>query len=403
MYSTPSRRHLTLLLLLAPCSLSGQKYALDYDKKGPEALILNEAVKSNDDGDLASLLDQYLVIFPRSRSLPWVYDQYRQIADRANQNDKVIDFSLKILELLPDDLYSMDLVVRLAEAKKDTALANRWSESLQRLAQATLDQEQKSPAQTPEAKARLQLAREVNGRLVDKQFFKIADEPDVTKRAAQLEAFLKANPDTEYRKQINPMLFYAYRTAGNHQKSYEIAERMLKENANDEDALIFIADSLFSRRSAPDRVMNNSLKVLEILRTKEKPSWYTDAQWNQKKAVYTGSAHWMLGHIQLERLDFVHADASFRMALPFFARDAQTSGYILYYLGWANYNLGKWEESAKAYEQCAAIQGTFQAQASRNVAIVKGQQKAQLAAPDLTAGVPPVGGGLVALGAQKFF
>jgi tetratricopeptide (TPR) repeat protein len=329
-----------------------------------------------------------VLIFPKGKSVKWAYDQLRQIADRANEQDKVLEYSHKILELQPDDLYSAYTILRAAEAKGDEASVDKWTARVAEMSQSVLAAEAKSPAQTQEGKERVALAKESSGRVEDSRFYRILREPDLNKRASQLEAFLKQDSRPEYRKQANPVLFYVYRTLGNGQRAYETAERMLREDANDEDALIFVADTLFSRRGAPERVIANSQRVVEILRTKEKPNWYTDAQWHRKLTTYVGSAYWMMGHLQLERSDFAHADASFRLALPNFAGDSQTSGNILFYLGWANYNLGKWEDAAKMYQQCAALQGPFQTQASRNVGIVRGQQKAQLAAPDLTAPAP---------------
>jgi len=116
----------------------------------------------------------------------------------------------------------------------------------------------------------------------------------------------------------------------------------------------------------------------------------------------------MTGHLQMERADFAKAEASFRQALPYYKGDAKSTGFALFYLGWVEYNLGKLPEAARAYEQCAALTGGFQTQAERNLAIVRGQQKAQLSAPDLSAAAPTtLGRGLIAMGAgstvQKFF
>src|SRR5262249_18472150 len=116
---------------------------------------------------------------------------------------------------------------------------------------------------------------------------------------------------------------------------------------------------------------------------------------------------WMTGHIELERLNFSKAEKLFRQALPYFEGDSTSTGHVLFYLGWAEYNLGHWEEAGKAYERCAALGGSLQVQAARNLVIVKGQQRAQLNGPDLTGAAPALlNQGLVALGAgaaQKFF
>src|SRR5215468_3678591 len=105
-YRVPAICLLALLGLELLPRLPGQTYSLEFDKSSPEGLILNEAAKTGGDSDREGLLEQYLLIFPNGKSVAWVYDQLRQISDRANSMDKVIDYSQKILALQPSDLFS---------------------------------------------------------------------------------------------------------------------------------------------------------------------------------------------------------------------------------------------------------------------------------------------------------
>lgn len=393
------------LLLLAAATSRAHQYKLEYDKASPQGLLLEEASHTQDDDDRAALLNDFLNLFPKDKSVPWALDQMRQIAERAGLEAKVVEWSRKILQFDPNDLYSAYTIWRLAPTEAE---ANQAVPLVYTLSKRVVDANTKSPAASSEAKELLSLATAALARIDGEQFDRILRNPDPKTKLASLDDYLRRNPDPEWRRRASPHYFFLYRTLGNHQKAYETAERMLRDDPKDEDALLFVADALFARRTSPDRVLAYSQQVLEILSSKTKPAWYSDSDWNRKKSVYIGSASWISGHLQLERLDFAKAEASFRQALAQFQGDPQTSGYVLFYLGWAEFNLGKLDLAAQVYDQCSKLPGVFQAQAARNVAIVRGQQKAQLNAPDLSAAIPaPLGRGLVALGSgaapQKFF
>src|SRR5258708_30553095 len=93
-----------LFLSALPAQVAwSQHYKLEYDKQSAQGLLLEEASHSQDDGERASLIDEYLRLFPKDRAAAWAYDQLRQIADRAAEPDRTIGYSEKLLELDPGD------------------------------------------------------------------------------------------------------------------------------------------------------------------------------------------------------------------------------------------------------------------------------------------------------------
>jgi hypothetical protein len=126
-----------------------------------------------------------------------------------------------------------------------------------------------------------------------------------------------------------------------------------------------------------EKVILYSNKLVELMTSKPKPEGVSDADWEKRKNTMIGVGHWMAGTTYGSQSKFAQADKSLRAALPYIQGNDQLMAGALFHLGLANYQMGKGKnaqqmgEAMKFMQQCASIKGPFQAQAAKNVAVMR--------------------------------
>jgi hypothetical protein len=127
-------------------------------------------------------------------------------------------------------------------------------------------------------------------------------------------------------------------------------------------------------RQQNDRALALAKKSLAVLEANpSKPAGLEQADWEKRRGLAIGTAHWIAGVVEAGRNDFFSADKDLRAALPVVKDKPEMSAPTLFYLGLANYQIGRQTmnksqlvEGAKFSEQCAAISGQYQARAYEN-------------------------------------
>jgi hypothetical protein len=100
--------------------------------------------------------------------------------------------------------------------------------------------------------------------------------------------------------------------------------------------------------------------------------------WERKRSAALAHGYYIAGVISAEKSLYVPADKNLRAALPLIQGQPAMMGPALFYLGMANYQLGKMTnnkakvlEGAKFSEQSMAIPGPYQDQARHNSLVMK--------------------------------
>ena len=83
----------------------------------------------------------------------------------------------------------------------------------------------------------------------------------------------------------------------------------------------------------------------------------------------------MIGNTYVNSNNFAMADKHLRVALQYLRGSGATEAAVLFYLGWANYNMEKYPESAEFFRLCTAFGGQFGEQASRNVTAMQKERR----------------------------
>lgn len=156
-----------------------------------------------------------------------------------------------------------------------------------------------------------------------------------------------------------------------------IAEKALANLPENDDLLLYMMETV-AAKSQTDRALVYANRLTAALNKHPKPEGMAAADWERKKNAELARGYYMAGAVSASKSLWVPADKNLRAALPLIKDQPAMLGPALFYLGWANYQLGKMTmnkakvlEGQKFSEQSMAIPGDFQAQAQRNAFIIK--------------------------------
>jgi hypothetical protein len=141
---------------------------------------------------------------------------------------------------------------------------------------------------------------------------------------------------------------------------------------------IKLANSAMTRQQN-DRALALAKKSLAVLEANPtKPAGLEQADWEKRRTLAIGTAHWIAGVVEANKNDFFSANKDLRAALPVVKDKPDMNAATLFYLGLASYQVGRQTlnrnqilEGARFSEQCAAISGQYQAKAYENAKAMK--------------------------------
>jgi tetratricopeptide (TPR) repeat protein len=354
-----------------------QRYPADADPDSPEGQFIELINGQTDNVQKLALTDQFAKRFPKSLAVSWAYEQIQLAALQAGQWDKALAFGEKLEQLHPDDVDTALLNVKAAESKGDKTTAKLWSDYVQRIAQRVLESPPpKDPEMLEEWKHRTAIASQYAAQDEYAIYKKALDSGDPRQKIKLLDELLKRNPDTQYLPQALVIYLNSYRALGDNKNALLYAERILRNDQNNEDALLIAAEA-YARSGAPDKVLSYSARLIAVMSAKSKPSIVRQEDWDRKKAFYTGSAYWMIGNVHINQNRFSQADSALRAALPLLRQSEQSEASILFYLGWANYKMENFAEAVRFYKQCMTFRTQFQEQAAKNLSVIRTEQGIQ--------------------------
>jgi tetratricopeptide (TPR) repeat protein len=222
----------------------------------------------------------------------------------------------------------------------------------------------------------------------DAAFKALSDTPstDQAKRIELGEAFLHKYPNSRYRSPVYGTLVMAYVQSGQVQKMEEVADKEVALNPNDVQVLAVVGQTLpramNSKTPEPDKVLakaeDYSKKAIEITPTLPKPAAVTDDAFSTVKNQTLGMAHGGLGLVYIRRGKFSEAIPELNQAVTI---DPTPDPVNYYLLGMANAKTSHFDDSAAAYNKCAAIPGAMQETCKKGAEEAKKLGATQLSAP----------------------
>jgi tetratricopeptide (TPR) repeat protein len=347
--------------------IAAQRYHISYAPNSQEGLFLQLIEQLDGDAKITQM-EAFLSKYPQHASSAWVLSYLQEYYSDKGDIEKAINAGEKLLALHPEDLEAALLNQKLAVRNGDPALVRKWGEAAKEAARQLAASKGQAVATASNFKDRQEYATGVvaNAEYDTYKTAAEADKPEL--RVRLLEAFLKEYPKSTYVTPAMLTLMNAYRVTGAAQKALDIAEKLLSQDANNESALVTVAQAWLDRRSNYPRVISICNKLIA---TYSKPPAAGDTDFEKRKAIFAGAAYQMLGYAYVFQNQFEDADRNLRLGLVFAKGNPQIEAGLLFYIGYSNYYLEKYTVAADFFRQCIAIPSPFQDKAQKQIAGMK--------------------------------
>jgi len=363
-----------LAVLLAPLC-SGQRYKLTYVPGSPAGEQLELIQHQIETSRKIEQVEWFLKVFPDHEAVPHLLEWLQTYYSRENQVGKVMEYGERLLAKHADDFDAIWRCRAAAERSKDAALLQKWNARAMQMAPKLASMAKPVNINDAAWKQTLEMAK---GLLEHEEYDHYARslQPGSTKeKVVALEGFLTKYPASKYAGQVWPYLMGAYRSLADNGKALLAANRVLSADPVNIEALLMTGQILLEQRSNNAKVQSIGARVVELASKQGKPKDMSPQEWERKKDYYVGTAELMVGNTYVHSNNFAMADKHLRVALPYMRGSGATEAAILFYLGWANYNMERYTESAEFFRQCTAFGGQFGEQAARNVTAMKRERR----------------------------
>jgi tetratricopeptide (TPR) repeat protein len=324
------------------------------------------------------LMEAFVAKFGSHEAAGWVYSQMQPAYAAAGNFDKALEAGEKLLALDPMDIDAAYGSLKAAEGKKDSAAVLKWAVTASDIARKTAQQPKSAEQEEDDYKRAVDFAKQVETYAEYSLYAAAVAESNpqlVMKLAEALEA---RNPTGQYVPQVLGRYAWAAREAKAMPQAVAFGERALARNQVHEDLLLAMADyELNQPKKDNEKVILYSNKLVEVISAKPKPEGIADADWEKRRNTMIGIGNWMAGTTYGSQNKYAQADKSLRAALPHIKDNEQLLVGALFYLGLANYHMGKGKsaqmmsEAVRFMQQCAAIKSPFQASAQKNLAVMR--------------------------------
>ena len=279
--------------------------------------------------------------------------------------------------VVPDDLENTFQSLKDAEAKKDAAQVKSLAVKTCALTRQVISEPAPESADEKEAWSRhVAYAREIET-YTEYALASIGLQGSPAETVELLSTLEQQNPKSKYLDEAYGRYLVALNQTGAAAKIPAVAEKALANFPDNEDLLLVLADNAMSHQQS-DRALTHAERLINVLNRHQKPEGISAADWQRKRSASLGRAHWIAGIVHSEKNQYFEADKNLRAALPLIQGNTAMLAPTLYYLGVANYQLGKMTlnkallmDAAKFSQQSAAIPSPFSQQAWHNAMVMK--------------------------------
>ena len=185
------------------------------------------------------------------------------------------------------------------------------------------------------------------------------------------------NPKSKYLDAVYGQYLVALDKTGAKAKIPGAAEKALANFPENDDLLMYMMETAAAKKQT-DRALVYANRLTAAINKHGKPEGVPAADWERKKNAELARGYYIAGVISAEKGQFVPADKNLRASLPLLQGQPAMMGPALFYLGMANYQLGKMTlnkakmlEAVKFSEQSMAIDSPYADQARHNALIIK--------------------------------
>jgi tetratricopeptide (TPR) repeat protein len=326
----------------------------------PEDKALAEIYSAPDGPEKVALLDKFTADFGSNSDMALLADQlYEQTYLAQKKYSKVYEYGDKTLTIDADNLAAAVAMVHAAEEEHN---AERLFSTGEKVA-AIIARYKSSPP--PEGIPAEQWNRTKNENLgksmadinyveyaLIEAAYKVADP---AARAALLERYVAAFPDSAYTQSVQEQIPIAYQQANNGAKMMDAIQRVLATDPNNVAMLLLLADSWSSAGKDLDKAEADAQKALDLLSKAQKPPSAAEDQWKQQLALQQGLAYSSLGQIYVIRGSNAKAVDVLQKAKPLLKSDSVNYARNLYRLGFTLAKMQKIPEARAALTEAVSL------------------------------------------------
>ena len=185
------------------------------------------------------------------------------------------------------------------------------------------------------------------------------------------------NPKSKYLGAAYGQYLVALNGTGAGTKIPAIAEKALANFPENDDLLLYMTETAMNRKQS-DRALSYANRLTASINKHGKPEGVPAADWERKRTAALGRGYWVAGVLSAEKGAYLVADKNLRAAVPLLQGNEAMLGPALFYLGMANYQLGKMTlskakmlEAVKFSEQSMVINSPYSDQARHNALVMK--------------------------------
>ncbi len=336
----------------------------------PEAWEFKEMMLQSSAATKVAMLEQYRNDFQKAELIPWAYEEICRALEAEGQLDRALAVGQRLLALDPQSVEIAQKGLQLAEKKQDAVLIRQWSDAAAHAADSVLS----SPLS---GQSRMEVARSVRVYTDYLAYSAIVKTADSAAKRTKLEEFLQRNRNSTYRTAVEDLYLETWRESGDAAGTLEAARRILEQDECNVAALAIVAENYMQGENEPKKLLAYATHILALLDSQQKPVGISAAEWSRKKALLEGRANWMMGRASIQLDKFKEADKSIRVALPYLKGDSKLTSAALFYLGWANYRMGRVSDAIRFNQQCILVKGPFQEYAAKNLVAIQAETTSQ--------------------------
>jgi len=365
---------LGLVLLVLPAAAQ-EKQSFTINVGTPEGQLLQSIGQETDDARKATLAQDFLSKYPKHEGAGWVCAQLESILVSQKDYDKALAAGNATWPNVPD----MDMAyyaLKAAVAKGDVDQVKIWSARTAEAAGKDIAAN-KAPADD-DAKKDLEYSKQVDEYAEYALYVTALKEKDNPKNVIELvDQLEKLNVKSQYLPLVSGTYFAALGKAGEAAKVCTAAERMSGAGSKNAEAMLVAANCAWrSQRGAS--VVTYGSRALEAINSRQKEQGMSDADWANLKAGIVGGANCYVGVGYSLEQKWGPANKALRAALPELKGDEDLRGTALFYLGLANYSLGKlvgdrsqMRQGLNFFQESAGVRNPMQDQAEKNARVIK--------------------------------
>jgi hypothetical protein len=364
-------------LLIIAGAFGNDRHKLDVDAESDDGILLQRIQQEPLAKRKLALLERYVVQFPRTTSIAWVYEQLLPIYVEAKQVDKIFVTAESLLAVDPNDVDAADAALHTAESINDAALIQRYAElSWDVASRAAKSKRPADPDDVADWAKQMEFAKQVMNYAEYVLSNRAAAESDPQRKAELLRMLELRNPQSKFliAARSKPVRIDLASI------SPEKAERGLADDPENIDYLMNVADYNMRREQDLQKVLNYSIRILDVIQRKARPEGTTPEEWERKKNRYIGSANWMVGVVYGKQGRYGLSDRYLRASLSNIRGNTQALAAAYFYLGYDNYAMAaELHDKSKAVEAvrysklCVAIEGPFQQLAQKNLDVLRNE------------------------------